>query len=107
MLIPVGLEKNEVRRHPWISYAIVGINVVVFLALWLQTRESDVPQRATEKLVSTVQYLEEHPYLNVPQELEPFLGATGRTQLARARENYLRRTGTPVEWAVRRQQLKL
>jgi membrane associated rhomboid family serine protease len=107
MLIPVGLEKNEVRRHPWISYAIIAINVLVFLALWVQTRDSDVPRRATEKIVGAFEYLQEHPYLTVPHELERFLGADGRRQLALVRQEYERRRGTPVEWAVRRQQQKL
>lgn len=35
MFIPVGLDEDEVRRAPWISYGIIGVNVVVFFAMWM------------------------------------------------------------------------
>lgn len=34
MFIPIGLDESEVRRTPWVSYAILGMNVAAFLALW-------------------------------------------------------------------------
>jgi membrane associated rhomboid family serine protease len=107
MLIPIGLEKNEVRRNPWISYGIITINVLVFLSLWFALRHSTVPARANEKLQNVLQYLFEHPYLNVPAQLEPYFGPSGKSLLLRKREEYAQRTAPPVEWAVRRQQQRL
>jgi membrane associated rhomboid family serine protease len=36
VIIPVGLDDEDVRRRPWVSYTIIGVNVVVFLVLWLE-----------------------------------------------------------------------
>src|SRR5438445_3692479 len=107
MLIPVGLDRSEVRRNPWISYAIVTINVAVFLVLWIAARNSDVPARANQKLQAVVQYLFEHPYLQIPAELEPYFGPNGRRLLENARQDYRERVGPPLEFAERRQQQKL
>src|SRR5262245_60906239 len=35
MIIPVGLDEEEVRRTPGISYAIIAINVLAFVLIWL------------------------------------------------------------------------
>jgi membrane associated rhomboid family serine protease len=106
MLIPVGLDKNEVRRNPWISYGIIAVNVLVFLGLRVALERSDVSARATQKMQAVVEYLFDHPYLRVPADLQPFFGASGKNALERARQDSLRR-GAPVEWAVRRQQQRL
>lgn len=106
MLIPVGLDKTEVRRNPWISYAIIAINVVVFVVLWAAMRASDAPERASEKLRDTVGYLSKHPYLQTPASVERLFSADGKRELEQARQEALRR-GIPVEWEVRRQQQKL
>ena len=35
MFIPIGLDQNEVRRTPWVTYAVIGLDVGVFLLVWL------------------------------------------------------------------------
>lgn len=35
MIFPVGLDDEDVRERPWVSYAIIAVNVAVFLVLWL------------------------------------------------------------------------
>src|ERR1700739_1364657 len=100
MLIPIGLDRNEVRRNPWISYGIIAVNVLVFLGLWFALGRSDVPARATEKMQAVVQYLFAHPSLRIPADLDPLFGASAKNSLERARQESLRR-GAPVEWVVR------
>jgi membrane associated rhomboid family serine protease len=34
MFIPIGLDENEVRRTPWVTNAIIGVDVVVFFLIW-------------------------------------------------------------------------
>ena len=49
LILPIGQEHGEVRRQPWVSYAIIGLNVVVFAFLWAASIRSDVPARFEEK----------------------------------------------------------
>ena len=35
MFIPIGLDEDEVRRTPWVSYVIIGTNVLVYVLLFL------------------------------------------------------------------------
>src|SRR3954467_10609561 len=34
MFIPTGLDKNLVRRPPWVTYVIIAVDVAVFLLMW-------------------------------------------------------------------------
>ena len=36
MIIPVGLDEEEVRRTPGISYAIIAINILAFVLIWIE-----------------------------------------------------------------------
>ena len=49
IVIPVGQENGEVRREPWVSYAIVAFNIAIFLVLWIASVRSDVPERFEAK----------------------------------------------------------
>jgi membrane associated rhomboid family serine protease len=103
IIIPVGQEKDEVRRQPWISYAIVGANVAIFLFLWIASLRSDVPHRFETKAKEIAAYLVQNPYLSVPAELVPLYGARSISILEQ-RGAAARR---PDSWVVRRQQQKL
>lgn len=68
MLIPIGLDQTSVRRWPWISIALVVINVLVFLATGLGGgNEAEMSARFEEML----DYWREHPYLELPREMRP------------------------------------
>jgi len=103
LILPIGQEHGEVRRQPWVSYAIIGLNVVVFAFLWAASIRSDVPARFEEKAREVAEYLVRNPYLTVPPELVPFYGRRALQLLEPAR----RATTPPVDWVVRRQQQKL
>lgn len=34
MFIPIGLDQNEVRRTPWVTNAIIALDVAVFVLMW-------------------------------------------------------------------------
>jgi len=107
LFIPIGLEKNEVRRNPWVSYAIIAINVCVFLFLFFATLRSDVHARVEAKTRDVADYLFKNPYLQIPAELVPYCGPQVREMLEGARRDYSRVTAPPVQFVVRHQQQRL
>src|SRR5436309_2490442 len=103
LIIPIGKEHGEVRRQPWVSYAIIASNVVIFLFLWIASSQSEVPARFEAKAKEITEYLVANPHLTVPSELAPFYGRRAVQLLEQARAY----STPPVEWVVRRQQQKL
>lgn len=68
MLIPIGLDQTSVRRWPWISIALVAVNLLVFLATGAGgNNQADVSARFEEM----IEYWRRHPYLDLPQEMRP------------------------------------
>ena len=102
LFIPVGLDRSEVRRVPWVSFSLIGVNVLVFLILWLASYRSSAATEVSEKAEAVARYLGQRPYLSIPHELEPYLDAHSRRQLDLARAAAAR--GRPVDFVVRRQQ---
>ena len=103
LVIPIGKEHGEVRREPWVSYAIIAVNVVVFLFLWIASMRSDVPARFEEKAREITEYVAQNPHLRIPPELAPLFGHRAMQIL----ENVRSTAPAPVEFVVRRQQQKL
>jgi membrane associated rhomboid family serine protease len=70
MLIPVGQENNEVRRQPWVSYAIIALNFLVAIPVF-QRDAAEAPE--LDRLGDAAdQYLRQHPYLTLPTEMTRF-----------------------------------
>jgi membrane associated rhomboid family serine protease len=105
LFIPVGLDKSEVRRIPWVSFSLIGVNILVFVLLWMSSLQSSVKEELSGKAEAVAQYLGQHPYLKVPYELEPYLDASSRHQLEDAQAAASRTR--PVDYVVRRQQQTL
>src|SRR6266508_3045822 len=42
MFIPIGLDESKVRRTPWITYGLIGANVLIFVVLWFAQQQSDL-----------------------------------------------------------------
>jgi membrane associated rhomboid family serine protease len=103
LVIPIGKEHGEVRRQPWVSYAIVASNVVIFLFLWIASNQSEVPARFEAKARQITEYLLANPHLTVPPELAPFYGRRTMQLLEQVRAT----STPPIDWVVRRQQQKL
>ena len=86
MLIPVGLDEGRLSRTPWVSIAIVVVNVAVFAAMSLAPHDSEAEQRLDE----VVEYWRHHPYLELPAELDR------RLHLSRERLAAATRTAVPA-----------
>lgn len=68
MLIPIGHEDQQVARLPWVTIVLVVANVLVFLV----TNQIADQHMATarERLREVVRYAREHPYLQVPADIQ-------------------------------------
>ena len=79
MFIPIGLDQTTVRRLPWVSFAIIAVNFVVFLTVGATARnaEDEIRQRSQEVMA----YWALHPYLAFPTKMLP----TGMPQSERER----------------------
>lgn len=69
MFIPIGLEQTTVRRLPWVSFAIIAVNFVVFLTVGAHVRnaEDEIARRGQEVMA----YWALHPYLAFPTKMLP------------------------------------
>ena len=67
MLLPIGIDDARVSRVPWISIALVAVNVLAFLGSWVFASGDRQLDAAWEE---TQSYWAEHPYLDVPPTFE-------------------------------------
>ncbi|MBL8111364.1 MAG: rhomboid family intramembrane serine protease [Acidobacteria bacterium] len=72
IILPVGQADSEVRRWPWITLALVALNILIFLGTHLSERDLEVKIDAKGREV--LDYLTAHPYLTPPQSLLTLLG---------------------------------
>ena len=107
MFIPIGLDENEVRRVPWVTWGLIAVNVLVFLVLWQAEQRSGLPALMEKQGEEIQVYLSDHPYLDVPAELDARLSNTDRRQLESARKKIASAGRTPADWEIARQQKTL
>jgi membrane associated rhomboid family serine protease len=84
ILIPIGRDESEIRRHAWVSYVIIALNIVAFIAVETSTRSSKMIELRFSWR-DAIAYLGQHPYLNVPPEMAKILGPDLPQQLAEQR----------------------
>jgi len=106
MFIPIGLDENEVRRTPWLTWGLIASNVLVFVVMWAAQRGSDARGRLDEQWRSVSTFLSSHPYLEVPPELQSRLDEDDRLRLERLRRAAAA-DSRPPDWEVARQQKEL
>ncbi|HVT02541.1 MAG TPA: rhomboid family intramembrane serine protease [Thermoanaerobaculia bacterium] len=86
ILVPIGRDEAEVRRHPVVSYTIIALNAVIFVATLAASMASrSTLAEADTKLKGTMTYLAEHPWLGVPHDLDGYLSARDLKQLEQLR----------------------
>ena len=83
LLIPIGRDDEEIRRHAWISYAIIALNLVAFILVGMATRRS-VVDGLEQKWKTAIEFYVTHPYLEPPPKLVQAL-PDGAIALIRAR----------------------
>lgn len=87
LILPVGLEQNEVRRVPWVSAALIVLCILVQIVL--STSFSDDEAETERSLGQAVEYLARRPYLTAPDELASLLTEEGRQALAELRAEWV------------------
>jgi len=103
MLIPIGRDDAEIRRHAWVSYVIVAINVVLFCVTSAAMRPSRL-QSLNQAWSTAFEYYVNRPYLTPPAELAKLLPESARSELAEAGRAEPRRRQSPE---VQREQAEL
>ncbi len=66
MLLPISHEDHRSRRWPWVTVVIVGLCVAVHLFFSLTGGVERGTPEVAAAAKSTVEYLEQHPYLTPP-----------------------------------------
>ena len=54
LVLPIALEKNEVRRMPWVSFALIGLCFLVHIAI--STAEGSADRAASERVDRGIRY---------------------------------------------------
>jgi membrane associated rhomboid family serine protease len=82
LILPVALDQNEVRRTPWVTWALIGTCFVVHVAI--SVFGAGAEQEVTRRLEQSLRYLAQRPYLSPPPALLEILGEDGRKALDEA-----------------------
>ena len=69
MFIPIGLDQDTVRRLPWVSFAIIGLNILSFVVLAPQVNSAE--EALAKQRSETMEFWTRHPYLPFPEGLAP------------------------------------
>jgi membrane associated rhomboid family serine protease len=107
MLIPIGQEDATVRRHPWVSYAFILANLIVFTFSTLTGPGAAWEAEFQAKIREIVAYFDQRPYLQLPAEIAQYCGDDCRNEIAQQREAFTKARPLPPDWAVAEQQRKL
>ena len=106
ILIPIGRDDAEIRRHAFVSYVIIALNLLAFVAVESASRTSRVHE-IQQSWNRMGEYLMERPYLKVPPEVEPKLNDSARAYLAKTREAIEKAGGLPPARTIAREQATL
>ena len=74
-LIPIGNENATVRRVPWVTFAIIGLNIIVFVFVYTKAPQPDQFVRSAKALES---YLESNKELLTDKEVLRGLDQTSK-----------------------------
>jgi membrane associated rhomboid family serine protease len=81
LLIPIGRDDAEIRRHAWVSYAILALNALVFVLTIVATRPSVLESLSNQWQAAYVFYVQ-RPYLKPPGELVELLPDGAKAQIS-------------------------
>src|SRR6188508_3353081 len=78
LLIPIGHEEQKVQRTPWVTFVLIGLNVLIFLYTFFT---NPAQKELTAPLVAVLEYYAEHPYLELSQEIRELFNEEQRKKL--------------------------
>jgi membrane associated rhomboid family serine protease len=102
--IPVELHQREVRRQPWVSYAILLASVGLFLVLYLASLASNVPRKVQAAAADAEKYYSARPYLKMSPGFLQLVDEITRERMEAAHRTHRVPDGTPPAWERRLQQ---
>ncbi len=91
MLIPIGHERTTVRRLPWVTFVIMILCAVAFLATL--PAELKHQRQGAERIEEAVDYFVEHPYLELLPRFRDFLATQVGKDLLDAEIDLMRQAG--------------
>jgi membrane associated rhomboid family serine protease len=97
LILPVGLDKNEVRRVPWVSAGLIAACILIQLVVSVGFAGAE--REVDRHIDQTLQFLGERPYLSPPPEIASLLGKPGLAQLEEMRAAW-ERSGASVPPAI-------
>jgi membrane associated rhomboid family serine protease len=84
ILLPIGRDDAEIRRHAWVSYVIIGLNVLAFL-ITVAIEHGPHMTTTESRWSETINFLLARPYLRVPASLKEVLNDEALAQLEERR----------------------
>ena len=107
LIIPLGNENSTVRRHPWVTYGLLALNIAVALLAALGGPGPQVRSRLNAKMNEIGELIDERPYLSLPRDLTPYCDTECAEGLAERRALFVRSGRVPVDSILRTQQREL
>jgi membrane associated rhomboid family serine protease len=107
VLIPIGQEDATVRRHPWVSYSLIVLNIFVFAMTTLTGPGEAWRTQINEKVREIVQYFQPRPYLELPPVLAELCKEDCRKGLEQQRAAFAESRPMPPSSTVAEEQRKL
>lgn len=102
LLIPIGRDDAEIRRHAWVSYAVIALNVLAFVATMTAERQSQIAKINNEWRDALI-YNVRHPYLQTPAAMTEVL----RADIVQYLQNQRQAAAPPAAAVVAREQRTL
>jgi membrane associated rhomboid family serine protease len=75
ILLPIGRDDAVIRRHAWVSYTIIGLNIFVWLALAMY-ESAGGSNYVNEQWLRTMRFYVAHPYLHLPPSIENLVSSS-------------------------------
>jgi membrane associated rhomboid family serine protease len=107
LIIPLGNENTTVRRHPWVTYSLLALNVVICLLTTLGGPGPQARKQFNSKMNEIGEIIDERPYLSLPPDLSPYCDEECTERLGERREQFVRSGRVPVDFVLRTQQQQL
>jgi membrane associated rhomboid family serine protease len=84
ILLPIGRDDAEIRRHAWVSYAIIALNILVFVGI--ETAERRTMAKIDREWQEAWTYISRRPYLQVPPAMAELLQDAPKRYLDQRRQ---------------------